>query len=384
MIKSICVVTPGFPSKEKPYVYTFVDQLMCALADKGLEITVITPYDIIKGKSIRTRYWERKTPQGNIIKVYSPGELTLSTRKIGPINLSLISEVLFRRGIDRILNQYDVQPDVLYAHFLFPAGTCAASIGNKMGIPAVCAFGESSLWSIREIGLERARRKLSKLEGVIAVSTNNKNVLINKQLVNKEKIVVIPNAVNKKIFSPGNRSEAREKLGLPQNRVIGIYNGSFTHEKGVLRVNEASKGIKGLSMVYLGGGKEDPDGYNVLFKGRVAHNEVPMWLKAADFFVLPTLEEGCCNAVVEAMSIGLPVITSDKPFNYDILDHRSAMLVNPLNIREIHDSMKALTESNELRAVYGNESLKKSERLDINTRAEHVLKFLDDVRQRKG
>ena len=383
MIKKICVVTPGFPSNEKPYAYTFVDQLVCALGDKGVEIVVITPYDIIKNKAISTRIWERKTPQGNIIKVYSPGELTLTTRKIGPFNLCRISEVLFRRGVYRILDKYDIHPDILYAHFLFPAGTCIASVGKKLGIPAVCAFGESSLWSIREIGLEVARKKLSKLDGIIAVSTNNKNVLINNRLIDKEKIVVIPNAVNKQTFAPGNRSDARKRLGLPQDQVIGIYNGSFTYEKGSLRVNEACKDIKGLSMIYLGGGKQEPDGPNVLFKGRVAHNEVSTWLKAADFFVLPTLEEGCCNAVIEAMSTGLPVITSDKPFNYDILDHDSALLVNPLEIKDIHDAMEKLTESNELRIVYGNAALIKSQKLDINTRAEYVLDFLNGIRQRK-
>lgn len=381
MIDSICVITPGYPSKEKPYAYTFVDQLVCAIADKGVEVSVVTPYDMLKAKSTGDRFWERDTLSGNKVKVYSPGALALTTRKIGPINFSLLSERLFRRAVQRTIKKNQIHSDVLYAHFLFPAGICAVDIGGRMKLPSVCAFGESSLWSIREIGLDRARKQLDKLTGMVAVSTNNKNVLIKNRLVAPEKITVIPNAVNKEIFCPGDKKAARVKLGLPLDRFIGIYNGAFTKAKGSLRVEEAARGIDSLSMVYLGGGQDEPQGGNILFKGRVAHEDVPVWLQAADFFVLPTLEEGCCNAVVEAMSVGLPVITSDKPFNYDILDQESAHLVDPMNVEEIHVAMQELAGSEVQRKKLSEASLRRSADLDIKIRAEKVLDFLKSAKQ---
>ena len=104
-----------------------------------------------------------------------------------------------------------------------------------------------------------------------------------------------------------------------------------------------------------------------------------MWLQAADFFVLPTLEEGCCNAIVEAMSAGLPVISSDKPFNYDVLDCDSAIMVDPMSVKEIRDAIKRLTESEELRNRLSNASIEKSKDLDIKQRAVKILDFLNQL-----
>ncbi len=379
MNKRICVVTPEYPSENRPYIFTFVDQLVCTMADMDVDICVITPHDLFK-------YWPNKehdrircSPGGKEIKVFSPGVFTLTTRKLGPFNLSLLTEKLFIWSVKKTIKKNRLKPDILYAHFLFPAGTCVATLGKKLGIPSVCAFGESSLWSIREIGLDRAKKKLIELSGVIAVSTNNKNVLIDNQLVAEGKIKVIPNAVNKSVFCPGDKTEVRKKLKLPLDTVIGLYNGSFSRAKGSLRVDAAAKEIPNLKMVYLGGGKDEPKGNNVLFKGRVAHEDVSTWLQAADFFVLPTLEEGCCNAIIEAMSTGLPIITSDKPFNYDILDYESAMLVDPMNIDELHNAIENMAQSSEIREKYGNAALKKSAGLDINTRAKRILDYLNNM-----
>jgi glycosyltransferase involved in cell wall biosynthesis len=37
---------------------------------------------------------------------------------------------------------------------------------------------------------------------------------------------------------------------------------------------------------------------------------VAKWLQAADVFALATAREGCCNAVLEALAVGIPVVTT--------------------------------------------------------------------------
>ena len=178
MIKSICVITPEYPSENRPYMFTFVDQLVCAMADAGTEVYVITPHDRFKPESKGEHNRIRQTPGGKDVKIYSPAVLTLTTRKIGPVNMSLLSERLFSRAVQKTITKNHLKPDILYAHFLFPAGTCAATLGKKLGIPSVCAFGESSLWSIREIGLERARKKLKNLFKEKCLDQHQENSII--------------------------------------------------------------------------------------------------------------------------------------------------------------------------------------------------------------
>jgi glycosyltransferase involved in cell wall biosynthesis len=48
----------------------------------------------------------------------------------------------------------------------------------------------------------------------------------------------------------------------------------------------------------------------VRMAGRVAQSTVNDWLQAADVFALATAREGCCNAVLEALAAGRPVVTT--------------------------------------------------------------------------
>ena len=51
----------------------------------------------------------------------------------------------------------------------------------------------------------------------------------------------------------------------------------------------------------------------VHFAGRTAPRDVDSWLRAAEVFVLPSLEEGRGVVLLEAMAAGLPVVASDVP-----------------------------------------------------------------------
>ena len=104
---------------------------------------------------------------------------------------------------------------------------------------------------------------------------------------------------------------------------------------------------------------------------------IPTFLNACDIFVLPTLSEGSCNAVIEAMACGIPIVSSDLPFNYDVLDESNSILVNPRNISEIIAAIDILRNS-EIRKKLSANGLSKINELRIESRANKILSFMNE------
>lgn len=375
-MKRICIITTGFPTPIEPAKYPFVDQLVCAWCDLGYEVSVICPVPHFVGKErFYQSEWIRKTLNGNEFRVFHPRYFSFADKRILGIRTAEVAFYSSKKAIMDTIKRNHIRPDVLYSHFL-PSGCLAGSIGDELGIPSFCAFGESSLWSIKPYKFENVQKRLSYLTGIVSVATENKRVLVRNHLFREEDIGVFPNAADHNVFCPRDKKAMREKLGVPTDAVVGIYTGAFTKAKGALRVQKAAARIPSLKMVYLGGGPEEPCGDNIVFKGKIPHDLIPEWLCTADFFVLPTLQEGCCNAIVEAMSCGLPIISSDLPFNDDIVDKDMALLVDPMDVDAIYQAMNTMTNNETFRYACAEKSLERSKGLDIVKRANNIAAFM--------
>jgi len=69
-------------------------------------------------------------------------------------------------------------------------------------------------------------------------------------------------------------------------------------------------------------------GVDVVPVGTVADDDVPAWYAPADALAFPSVKEGFGLAVLEAMSAGVPAVTSDLPVCREYLvDGRDALLV---------------------------------------------------------
>ncbi|MBP6034013.1 MAG: glycosyltransferase, partial [Candidatus Moranbacteria bacterium] len=83
---------------------------------------------------------------------------------------------------------------------------------------------------------------------------------------------------------------------------------------------------------------------NIYFLGR--RTDVPQLLKISDLFVLPTLFEGMSNALMEAMAIGLPIITTDISENRTLIENKKTGLLVPVkNSSTITQAIKQIKEN---------------------------------------
>jgi len=122
------------------------------------------------------------------------------------------------------------------------------------------------------------------------------------------------------ILNPKQKMVFRRKLGINEEKVV-LSVGRFTCGKGYDVLLNSCKNIHQKAGVYIIGGKpteeylrikESLQLTNVHFINFKSKDELREYYKAADLFVLPTRNDIWGLVINEAMSCGLPVVTTDK------------------------------------------------------------------------
>ena len=224
-----------------------------------------------------------------------------------------------------------------------------------------------------------SEKEIKGLSGIISVSSYNKSILIQNSIFKDIPILVAPNGVSKEIVPIKDKAYCRKELGIPEGKFVVGFIGAFCERKGDLRLYEAVNGLDEVYVAFAGYGKRH-EGKNVVFSQPLRRKQVPVFLSAINVFVLPTLSEGCCNAIVEALACGVPVISSNRPFNDDILNCSNSIRVDPMNIEMIRDAICVLKENPQLVERLSNGALKSAEQLSITKRAEHIIDFMEKCR----
>jgi len=383
-IESIAVIAYRYPCNLHPTWHVFVQQIAHSFARQGVEVVVINPLAVHRGLLGRDPFRTvEDAGEGAAVTIFRPRFLSMSSRQIGNWNSLRLTQSGIRGAAARVLQRHFTKPpDALYGHFMYPAGAVAVSLGKEMSIPSFPAAGEISLDTVDHLGVNVARCELQQATGFIANSSYLARLMRERLEIGSRRIGVFPNGVNRRRFFPRDRSAMRLKYGLPPDRLLVAFVGNFEPRKGALRVVEAVRDVEGVAAIFMGSGDERPAGDNVLFCGRVPHKQIPELLSASDVFVLPTTDEGCCNAIVEAMACGLPIVSSTGAFNDDILDDSFSMRVDPLDVPAIRGSITRLRDDRATRETMGRAALEWSAGFDIDSRASRILEFMEAEIQR--
>lgn len=158
--------------------------------------------------------------------------------------------------------------------------------------------------------------------------------------VDPSKVVIIYNAIDLPAENQS-KEEIRRKLGLHGRVVLSV--GRLVPWKGfellIGVISELTQNFADIQLIIAGDGPERSKlkdcarncGINVLFTGNLSKKKLISYIKAADVFALNTAYEGFSHQIVEVMSLGVTVITTDVGGNTEIIEDGKNGLFAPYN-----------------------------------------------------
>ena len=270
--------------------------------------------------------------------------------------------------------------DLIHAFFSVPSGFVAGLLQREFHIPYIVSLRGSDVpgYSERFKYIYAPLRPISRwiwrgASGVIANSEGLRTLALMTDSVRD--IGIVRNGVDTKEFF----SVPREYSGdLDQPfRILAIAR--LTPRKGIRSLLEAmvilkekSSRIFSLDIVGDGNERESLEEYasekglmeQVRFVGRVPHaGTIPLYHRA-HVYVLPSLNEGMSNNVLEALATGLPIITTDTGGTRELVgDNENGLIIRMKDPQHIAEKILWLSEHPQKAAAFGLESRRRAERL---------------------
>ena len=361
----VCILTTRFPPDYGGGARLTL-WLCHKLAQLGVELSVITghakPY--------------RETGEMEGIPVTRIPHPDGSDRSLLRFYTSLLRLLISRR------KTYDILHANAIHHHSY-AGFLAGRLLGKPTIAKIALLGHDDPLSI-------AKRRYAGLQ-LKMLQQGNTLVAVSREIAQavgdsgwpSSRLAHIPNGVDGRYFCPATsacREEARRKLGIEEDAVVAVFVGIVVFRKGIHTLLKAwqrvSSNCTNATLLIVGPhAKEHHWGIDeryvastrklvsadenlkksVQFVGEAA--DPKPFLHAADLFVFPSRGEGMPNALLEAMSCGLPFVATRLGVIEELAPaEQQDFLVLPDDVQMLGEKMIALANDSELRRRLGGAS----------------------------
>ena len=225
------------------------------------------------------------------------------------------------------------RPDVVYAHFLVPAGLIATFVSRAPLV--VTAHGRD----VRNVGAIPGIRALTRLtvrraSAAIAVS----------DYLRRELEAGVPEARGKtEVIDSGVDLERFRVTPAPDNGPAFLCVGALSERKNVVRLADAFRRFGRGTLTFVGDGPlraslEGRPGVDVL--PGAPHHEIPSWIARAHVVCQPSLVEPFGQAVLEAMACGRPVVATQVGGPPEFVPPEGGVLVDPLDVDALASALE--------------------------------------------
>jgi len=304
--------------------------------------------------------------------------------------------------------------DIMHCHY-YMSGIAGQQLQHRLGhhgksLPMISTFHTLALMKnlVARGDLERedhlridAELEMVKHSAkIIAPSESDASYLEYLYEANPEKIVVIPPGVDTTVFHPIDKAEARQFVGASMEEKIVMFVGRIEPLKGIDMLMYAIKILSRdepelpIKLYIVGGDVSQPVSLwsaelqkldqvrqvlripeIVHFVGQKPQHELAYYYNAADILVMPSHYESFGMAALEAMTCGVPVITTNVAGISGLIDERKrALLTSVNNPLLLASQMRYLLTHPKTHAQISEELKEKVLNLDWGTVAEQIAK----------
>ena len=380
---NILFVVFHFPPISGGGVIVAVD-IANSLAKIGHDVSVLTPNLEWDGP----KYEPEVDSKVDIIRVNVPSKNNLK------VAARRCKSPLIEKGIELGRNKkFDFIFTIFHPFHMAP--NAAVSIGEKLGIPVIVKIDDAVYE--KSTGLKSIQRKVEKILSAKTLNKSSKILVANnetKEIVNEfydvspEKIEIMPNGIDTKIFH----------TNLVKKSKIVLFSGVMYNHRGIdVLLNAAPTVIKKIpevKFVLLGDGPELDNlkkiaenlkiEKNIEFKGWIKRDKVMNYLADASIAIGPlrsttVTKNALPIKVLEYMASSLPILSQKDTLANDVLvDDENGYSVT--DSEDLATKIIHILENNEKRIKMGTKSYEMSLKFDWENVAKKILTEYDDVK----
>lgn len=345
-------ITPWYPWAGDPISGVFHRTQAQAVARQGLAVRVVAPRPAAPLPLPRlSARWARyaampRSQADGVVLVDRPPYLAVP----GEPDWARPSWAVARaaRGVLR----RSPAPDLLHGHFVAPTGMATRRLAAELQRPYVVTVHgyDATSWPAAHAGrLDEYRSTLRDAAAVIAVSGAIARRVADLAGVRAVTLALgVDHAALRALAVP--RAQARRELGLPEDRSIVLFGARNVAHKGLAEFVEAALSLgEGFLAVVIGDGAlagfradEGREHDRLRYHGAQDRSGVVRHMCAADMLVLPSYQEGLPTVLVEAGSLGLPVIATAVDGTPELLAGEAGTLIPPKDATAIATAVRAL------------------------------------------
>ncbi len=236
------------------------------------------------------------------------------------------------------------------------------------------------------------QKQCQRADVILTPSENSRSDALDKYQIADSKIQVLRSGLSSAFIThdTDNLTQVKQKYNLPDKYIL--YLGTLEPRKNIESVIEAYKifniqyPISNIQYSLVIAGAPGWKNKKILklisqtpgvqYIGYVDEADKPALYKSASLFVYPSLYEGFGFPVLEAMAMGVPVITSNRSSLPEVADN-AAYLVNPHNISEIANGMRLILSDERLRNILIERGKKQAEKFKWAETAKNIKQIID-------